>query len=76
MSAGSFLTVAFVFWFPERLLPCDHMLQAIQLHAWFHLLAMVGTYTGFLVVLYDRLDVLEKEPVVRWRGLPWVSPRR
>ncbi len=76
VAAGAFVCAVFVFWFPERLLPCDHMLQAIQLHACFHLLAMVGTYTGFLVVLYDRLDVLEQEPVVRWRGLPWVSPRR
>jgi len=50
-------------------------LQTLQPHAWFHLLAMVGTYVGFLVVIYDRQSTLGMDPVLSGRILPWVAPR-
>ena len=75
-AAGAFVSAVGVFWIPERALPCDHALQAVHLHVWFHLLAMVGTYVGFLVVVYDRLTTLEQDPILTGRVVPWVSPRK
>jgi dihydroceramidase len=75
IAAGSFVAAVGVFWIPERALSCAHPFQLIHPHLWFHLLAMVGTYGGFLLALYDRLALLEQDPVLRTKGLPWVAPR-
>jgi dihydroceramidase len=55
VSAVGYLgTLAFC-WVPEHvLLPCDHPLQALHLHGWWHLGAGFGTYTWFLWAIVDR----------------------
>ena len=74
VAALSFVSGVGVFWIPERALPCDHPLQALHLHAWWHVLAMTGTYLGFLVVLFDRLNVRAMQPHLQMGAVPWVSP--
>lgn len=75
VAAGSFCAAVFLFWFPERGLGCDHAFQGLLPHAWFHLLAATGTYTGFMVVIYDRYKIQGREPSLRWLPLPWVLPQ-
>ena len=75
VAAGSFVGAFVLFWLPERFLGCDHPLQEVQLHAIFHLAATVGTYTGGLVMLYDRLNHRGCDPRIRRElGVPFVGP--
>ena len=46
VAATAFVSGVTLFWLPERNLGCAHPLQAVHLHAWWHLLAMVGTYVA------------------------------
>jgi dihydroceramidase len=44
-------------WLPEHvLLPCDHPLQRMELHAWFHLFGGLGTYAWMLGAVVDRTE--------------------
>ena len=70
VAALSFIAGVGMFWLPERQLGCDHALQALHLHAWWHVLALTGTYVGFLLVVYDRLLTLERQPRVPWPPSP------
>lgn len=75
-SVLSYVGGVFVLWIPEHiLLPCDHPLQALELHAWFHLTSAVGTYAWILFALWDRLDLRQLDPQLE-TGLPapFVSP--
>ncbi|MGB0592456.1 MAG: ceramidase [Myxococcota bacterium] len=76
VAAIAFVTGVALFWLPERSLGCAHPLQATHLHAWWHLLAMVGTYVGFLLVVFDRLTTLDQEPALIMGAVPWVAPRK
>jgi dihydroceramidase len=76
IAAIAFVAGVVLFWVPERNLGCEHPLQALHLHAWWHLLAMVGTYVGFLLVIFDRLTTLNHDPDVTRGIVPWVAPRR
>mgnify|MGYP001037876610 CR=1 FL=1 len=75
VAAFSFIAGVGLFWLPERQLGCEHALQSLHLHAWWHLLAMTGTYVGFLLVIYDRLLTIERDPEVRKGIVPWVAPK-
>lgn len=56
-SVGFLGSLAFC-WIPEHvLLPCDHPLQVLPLHAIWHLAAGLGTYTWCLWVVGDRARV-------------------
>jgi dihydroceramidase len=62
--AGSFL----LFWVPEHvLLGCRHPLQALQLHAWFHLLSGSSGYALALWLSYDSLLVGQRKPSLEQR---------
>jgi len=75
VAAGSFVGSFVFLWLPERFLGCNHPAQAVQFHALFHLLAMVGTYTAGLVMLYDRLCHRGCEPRVQISmPAPFVAP--
>jgi dihydroceramidase len=76
VAAIAFVAGVTLFWIPERSLGCEHPLQAAHLHAWWHLLAMIGTYVGFLLVVFDRLTTLNQSPDVLMSAVPWVAPRR
>jgi dihydroceramidase len=55
LSAGSYVGGVLLLWIPEHvLLPCDHPLQAAQLHAWFHLTSAVGSAAWLGWALHDR----------------------
>lgn len=73
MAAVTFFGATFLFWIPEHvLLGCDHPLQALHLHSWWHLGAGSGTYAWFLWAIVDRWrhDGVE----ARWAG--WsIAPR-
>jgi dihydroceramidase len=76
-AAGSFVGAFLIFWLPERFLGCDHPLQGFQLHALFHLMATVGTYTAGLVMLYDRLQHRGCDPQLTWQlPAPFLGPPR
>ena len=64
-----------LFWMPEHVfLACDHPLQAMHLHAIFHVLAGLGTYIWIVYVVYDRLRCREMEPEVMIEApLPYVG---
>ncbi|MCA9571078.1 MAG: ceramidase domain-containing protein, partial [Myxococcales bacterium] len=54
-AALSFMGGFFGCWIPEHLiLPCDHPLQRLHLHAWWHLGSSTGVYLWFLWTLVDR----------------------
>lgn len=66
---GCYLGGFVLFWVPEHLLlPCDHPLQSLQLHAWFHVTSAVGTYAWILLLLYDRMESRGERPLLN--GLP------
>ena len=75
IAAIAFVSGVGLFWLPERHLGCDHSLQALHLHAWWHILAMIGTYVGFLLVVYERLLTLQRSPVIVSGVVPWVAPQ-
>lgn len=54
-SALTYLGTLVGCWLPEHVwLPCDHPLQALQLHAWWHLGAGWGTYLWIVWAIVDR----------------------
>lgn len=58
VAAGGFLGGLTVFWLPEHVfLACDHPLQALQLHSWWHVGAGTGTYVWVLWAVADRWRV-------------------
>lgn len=60
---GAYLGSFFVFWVPEHVvLGCDHPLQAVQLHSWWHVGAGVGTYAWWWWAYLDRERVLGRHP--------------
>jgi dihydroceramidase len=60
---GAYLGSFFVFWVPEHVvLACDHPLQAVQLHAWWHVGAGIGTYAWWWWAYLDRERVLGRHP--------------
>lgn len=59
LAAGAYVGGVALLWVPEHiLLPCDHWLQSLQLHAWFHLTSAVGSYAWLVWAVYDRQTVL------------------
>ena len=63
LGAGSFCAGVFLFWFPEHVFfACDHPVQALHLHAWWHVLAAIGTYAGIRFAVYDRQAVRQTAP--------------
>lgn len=63
LSAGSYVGGVFLLWVPEHvLLPCDHPIQGLQLHAWFHLTSALGSYAWLLWAAYDRQAVKGRRP--------------
>ena len=75
-AAGPFVAAFLFFWLPEHvLLACDHAIQALQLHAWWHIGAGLGAYLGTEYLLWDRLQQRGQAPELRrWFGLPVVMP--
>lgn len=71
-SALTYLGTLSLCWIPEHvLLPCDHPLQALQLHAWWHLGAGWGTYLWIVWAVVDRRRTLgggDSFPGQRERG--------
>jgi dihydroceramidase len=62
-SAGAMVGGFFLFWIPEHvLLACDHPLQALHLHSWFHLLATASGYTLALWLAYHSLLIGRRAP--------------
>lgn len=54
-SSGAYVAGVVGLWIPEHvLLPCEHPLQAIQLHAWFHLTSAIGSYAWIRWAMHDR----------------------
>jgi hypothetical protein len=54
------------FWLPEHvLLPCDHPLQALHLHGFWHLGGAVGTVSWWQWALLDRERAFEGEGAKR-----------
>lgn len=67
LSAGSYVGGVFGLWIPEHvLLPCDHPLQSLPLHAVFHLTSALGSYAWLLWAAYDRQDVLRRRVERVW----------
>ncbi len=55
LSSGSYVAGVGGLWIPEHvLLPCDHPIQALQLHAWFHLTSAIGSYFWVRWAMYER----------------------
>jgi len=77
-SAGLFVGSVFLLWFPEHVwFDCEHPVQKLQLHALWHLGAGLGTYLGFLCVLWDRLQQRQLNPQLAlrsWLRIPTVTP--
>lgn len=72
LSAGVYVGGFALLWVPEHLLlACSHPLQALNLHAFFHLTSAVGTFVWLLFAIYDRQRVLENRPQLR-RWLPFL----
>ena len=63
-----------LFWIPERTLGCAHAFQSIQPHAWFHLSGAIGPYAWVLFAAFDRLERLQRSPVVVRDPIPFVAP--
>lgn len=58
-SSGAYVAGVGGLWIPEHvLLPCDHPLQALQLHALFHLTSAIGSGVWVLWALHDRQRAL------------------
>lgn len=57
---AAYLGAFFAFWLPEHvLLPCDHPLQILQLHSWWHVGAGVGTVAWWEWARADREGLAE-----------------
>jgi dihydroceramidase len=55
-----------VFWLAEHVfLPCEHPLQALQLHSWWHVLGGVGTVSWWRWVAHDRAHQREMGADIR-----------
>jgi dihydroceramidase len=68
----AFAIGAFLLWIPEHvLLPCDHPLQALPLHAGWHLTSAVGAYGWGLWALIDHKRVLGQPARLEWA---WWGP--
>ena len=76
LAAGPFVAAFLFFWLPEHVFfSCDHAIQSLELHAWWHLGAGLGAYVGTEYLLWDRLQHLGLGPVwKRWWGLPAIMP--
>lgn len=68
VACGGFFCGLFFAWVPEHLiLACDHPLQALQLHGWWHLLAGIGVFTWTIWLAIDRAPIAGR----RWVQAGW-----
>lgn len=55
LAAGSYVGGVLLLWIPENvLLACDHPVQALGLHAWFHLTSALGSSAWLAWAILDR----------------------
>jgi len=74
ISVAFYLGAFFFFWVPENLF-CSH-LQHLNLHAWFHISAALGSYLWLVFSAFERGTVLNRRPrIVYDLPLPFVKMR-
>ncbi len=74
-SVGAFVGGFLLLWIPERGLGCSHGFQAIQPHAWFHLITgAMGPYAWILLAALERLLRQGKQGQLDVMPVPFVRP--
>jgi dihydroceramidase len=59
LAASSYVGGVLLLWVPENLiLACEHPLQSLQLHAWFHLTSAFGSFAWLRWAVLDRVPEL------------------
>lgn len=60
LAAGSYVGGVLLLWIPENVVfACDHPIQGLHLHAWFHLSSALGSFAWLGWAVRDRLSPAE-----------------